>query len=413
MSPPPPLILLLLTLACTCGRAQTIAPPVPETRKADSLALRPPMGWNSWNVFRCDIDEEKVKAMADALAASGMRAAGYQYVIIDDCWQGERDANGRITADPEKFPSGMKALADYVHARGLKFGIYSDAGRKTCGGYPGSRGYEFLDAATFAAWGVDYLKYDWCYTDPHQNAEASYLLMRDALAATGRPVVLSICEWGSNEPWNWAQPVGHLWRTTVDIAECFDCKMNWGGLGVLQIIDAQEALRLRHGPGGWNDPDMLQIGNGFLTEAEERTHFSMWAMLAAPLLAGNDLRGMSAATRAILTNAEVIAVDQDPLGKSALKYVDYGDREIWFRPLAGGDYAFCFLNRGREPWELDYLLSEQGIFDLAAGRKFYPVRPGLRVRDLWAKEDIGTTDKPLRRVIGAHDVLMVRVSAAD
>ena len=403
-------LLTLFPLVLVMGlSAQPVAPPVPETRKADSLALTPPMGWNSWNVFRCDIDEEKVRAMADLLVSSGMRDAGYEYVIIDDCWQGERDEYGRLTADPAKFPGGIKALADYVHARGLKFGIYSDAGYKTCGGYPGSRGYEFIDARTFAEWGVDYLKYDWCYAEEDQSAPASYRLMRKALLATGRPIVLSICEWGSNEPWAWAQPVGHLWRTTVDIAECFDCEMNWGGLGVLQIIDRQEALRLRHGPGGWNDPDMLQVGNDFLTPAEERTHFAMWAMLAAPLLAGHDLRSMTTATKELLTNPETIAIDQDPLGQSALKFVDYGDHEIWFRPLSGGDYALCLINRGETPWLVDEHWGGKGVFDLAAGRKWYPFTAGQPVRDVLGRRDLGRVTSRLRATVGAHDVLLLRV----
>ena len=395
-------LLVLLLLA-------SIAPAL-AAQKFTDLAPTPPMGWNSWNVFRCDIDEAKIRGMADAMVQSGMRDVGYEYLIIDDCWQGERDSLGRLTADPAKFPSGMRALAEYVHARGLKFGIYSDAGDRTCGGYPGSRGHEYQDARTFASWGVDYLKYDWCYVHEEQSAEASYHLMSQALRAAGRPVILSICEWGSNQPGEWAAPIGHLWRTTVDIVDCYDCETNWGGLGVLQIIDRQLPLRLDAGPHAWNDPDMLEIGNEGLSLAECRTQMSMWAMLAAPLLAGNDLRTMTPAIRDVLTNPAVIAIDQDSLGQGALKFLDYGDREIWFRPLTGGDYAFCFLNRSAEPWTVDHVLSSEGVFDLAAGRKFYPIRPGRPVRDLWTGQELPNTDVPLDRTIQGHDVLLVRVT---
>ena len=225
-----------------------------------------------------------VRETADAMVATGMRDAGYRYVIIDDCWQGERDADGFIQPDPERFPSGMKALADYVHAKGLKLGLYSDAGWTTCGDRPGSRGHEYQDALSYARWGIDYLKYDWCDTDG-LNAEGAYQTMRDALEAAGRPIVFGICEWGDNQPWEWGKTIGHLWRTTGDIAPCFDCEVDhgdWSSWGVLRILDMQEGLRAHAGPGHWNDPDMLEVGNG-MSEAEDRAHFSMWAMLAAPL----------------------------------------------------------------------------------------------------------------------------------
>ena len=256
------------------------------------LARTPPMGWNSWNKFGCHVNEALIRSAADQMVASGMRAVGYQYIVIDDCWQGERDANGNIQPDAKLFPSGIKALADYVHSRGLKFGIYTDAGTKTCAGRAGSRGHEFQDARQYAAWGVDYLKEDWCNTAT-QNAEASYATMHEALVATGRPVVLSICEWGAAKPHLWGQEVGgNLWRTTGDIADKFEGKDDYR-IGMMDIVDLNADLHSYAGPGHWNDPDMLQIGNGGMTPVEYRTHFSMWAMMAAPLLAGNDLAAMS------------------------------------------------------------------------------------------------------------------------
>jgi alpha-galactosidase len=235
---------ILLTFACiVCASA--------SAQKFDQLALTPPMGWNSWNHFACDVSEDLIRQTADAMVASGMKDAGYQYINIDDCWHGERDAQGFIQPDPKRFPSGMKALGDYIHSKGLKFGIYSDAGSKTCGGKPGSRGHEYQDAQTYAQWGVDYLKYDWCNVEG-LKAEGAYQTMRDALHAAGRPIVFSICEWGDNQPWLWAKDVGHLWRTTGDIYACFDCKINhstWNSWGVLQILDKQKGLREYAGPG--------------------------------------------------------------------------------------------------------------------------------------------------------------------
>src|SRR5919202_887529 len=321
-------------------------------QKFEGLARTPPMGWNSWNRFGCDVSEALIRATADAMVSSGMRDAGYRYVNIDDCWHGTRDSLGFIRPDPQRFPSGMKALADYVHAKGLRLGIYSDAGWKTCGGRPGSRGHEYQDALTYASWGIDYLKYDWCNTEGLKQ-EGAYLTMREALAAAGRPIVFSICEWGTSNPWEWAKAVGHLWRTTGDITACFDCVRdhgNWQSLGVMQILDKQRGLRAHAGPGHWNDPDMLEVGNG-MSAAEDRAHFSMWAMLAAPLIAGNDLRSMSRETAEILTNREVIAVDQDSLGVQGFPYSSATSDgvEIWFKPLAGGDWAMAVLNRGTAP----------------------------------------------------------------
>ena len=381
-----------------------------RAQKFEELARTPPMGWNSWNHFGCDVSESLIRATADAMVESGMRDAGYTYVNIDDCWHGARDSLGFIQPDPARFPSGMKALADYVHARGLKLGIYSDAGWRTCGGRPGSRGHEYQDARTYAEWGIDYLKYDWCNTD-NLEAEGAYQTISAALRAAGRPIVLSICEWGENDPWVWGARYGHLWRTTGDITSCFDCVIDHGGWksrGILPILDLQEGLRQYAGPGHWNDPDMLEVGNG-MTVAEDRAHFSMWAMLAAPLIAGNDLRTMSPETRSILTNRGVIAVDQDPLGVQGFPYRSEGDLQIWFRPLAEGAWAMAVLNRGETARPLRFEWSGDPVGDAQSGRQasFDSVR--YRLRDLWRERDAGDTSRPLTGTIPPHDVLMLRL----
>ncbi len=396
---------LALALTFVCASAA-------RAQKFEGLAPTPPMGWNSWNRFGCDVSERLIRETADAMVATGMKAAGYQYVVIDDCWHGERDAEGNIGPDPARFPSGMKALADYVHSKGLKLGIYSDAGAKTCGGRPGSRGHEYQDALTYARWGVDYLKYDWCNNEG-LRAEGAYATMRDALHAAGRPVVFSLCEWGSNKPWEWAKPVGHLWRTTGDITACFDCEKSfgtWSPLSVMRIVDAERDLRAHAGPGRWNDPDMLEVGNG-MTESEDRAHFSMWAMLAAPLMAGNDLREMSKATRETLTNAEVVAVDQDALGVQGFRHYAEGALEVWFKPLQGGDWAVCFLNRADAPRPVAYDWKGHGAFtDGLSGASFDPAKTTYRLRDLWAKKSAGTTGAPFNAQVPAHDVVVLRLS---
>jgi len=387
----------------------TVAPGA-RAQKFEDLALTPPMGWNSWNHFECNISEGIVRETADAMVASGMRDAGYLYVNIDDCWQGERDGDGFMQADPERFPSGMRALADYVHSKGLKLGLYSDAGWTTCGGRPGSRGYEFQDALSYARWGIDYLKYDWCDTDG-LNAEGAYQTMSAALTAAGRPVVFSICEWGENRPWEWGKELGHLWRTTGDIGPCFDCEVDhgdWSSWGVLRVLDMQDGLRAHAGPGHWNDPDMMEVGNG-MSVSEDRAHFSMWAMLAAPLIAGNDLRTMSEATRAILTNREVIAIDQDPLGVQGFRHSTDGELELWFKPLEGGDWAMCVLNRGASPRPIELVWQDEDVEDkLSDLQPLFKARL-YRIRDLWTGTDLGTTRQPLRAEIAGHDVLMVRL----
>jgi alpha-galactosidase len=372
---------------------------IPHVAGADGLASTPPTGWNSWNKFGCDVSEKLMKEMADALVSTGMKDAGYQYLVIDDCWQVRRDAEGRIVPDPDRFPSGMKALADYVHGKGLKFGLYSDAGTGTCQKRPGSKEHEEIDARTYAAWGVDYLKYDWCNAEG-QDTRDSYARMSRALRASGRPIVFSICEWGSTKPWLWAPGIGHLWRSTGDIQDCWDCGKDWGGLGVVKIIDLQADLHPFAGPGHWNDPDMLEVGNGGLNAAESRSHFSFWALLAAPLMAGNDLRTMSAETREILTNREVIAVDQDPLGMQGRKVRDDGDQEIWMKPLADGAKAVILFNRGSEAANVGVAWEDVSLAP----------RSKALVRDLWKKADAGSFTGRYEATVGAHDVVMVRIT---
>jgi alpha-galactosidase len=384
-------------------------------QKFEGLALTPPMGWNSWNTFQCNVNEQIIRSTADAMVSSGMRDAGYQYIVIDDCWHGKRDSLGFIHPDPVRFPSGMKALADYIHSKGMKFGIYSCAGNQTCGGRPGSRGHEYQDAITYASWGVDYLKYDWC--DTHGlNAAGAYATMRDALFAAGRPVVFSLCEWGDNQPWTWAEDVGHLWRITGDITNCFDCEVNhgsWSSWGVMQIVEMRRDIRRFAGPGHWNDPDMLEVGNG-MSVGENRAHLSLWCILAAPLIAGNDITGMSKETGEILTNREVIAVDQDSLGIQGFRYNSNDeDLEVWVKPLSHGDWAVCFLNRTEKEQKLQYDWSRHVIDDGLSHTVLNPNTSSYAIRDLWKKRDLGTTRTRLLSEVGPHDVFMVRLTKSE
>lgn len=387
---------------------------VSQAQKFEELAQTPPMGWNSWNKFACDIDAEMIRSTADAMVESGMKDAGYEYVVIDDCWHGGRDSLGFIYPDSTRFPNGMKALADYVHSKGLKLGIYSDAGTETCAGYPGSRGYEYQDALQYAKWGIDYLKYDWCNTE-NIDPVGAYTTMRDALYEAGRPILFSMCEWGDNQPWKWAEDIGHMWRTTGDIYICWDCKHDHGGYyswGVMKILDMQEGLRKHAGPGHWNDPDMLEVGNG-LDVKEDRAHFSMWAMLAAPLIAGNDLRNMSQETTDILTNKEVIAVDQDSLSVQGFKYNSVDSVETWFKPLSNEEWAVCFLNRADNPREVKFDWQNNEVVDEIFGHEAKFNKITYSMRDLWAHEKAGTTDKPFRATISSHDVAMFRLKPLE
>ncbi|SFV32433.1 glycoside hydrolase family 27 protein [Thermoflavifilum thermophilum] len=356
----------------------------------NGLAPTPPMGWNSWNHFGCNIDENIIKEMADAMVSSGMKDAGYEYINIDDCWMDTvRDAQGRLQADPKRFPHGIKWLADYVHSKGLKLGIYSSAGTKTCAGYPASLDHEEIDAKTFASWGVDYLKYDNCYNQGRPLIER-YQAMQQALAHCGRPIVFSICEWGLENPWEWAPRLGNLWRTTGDIRDSWE--------SVMSILDQQVGLASYAGPGHWNDPDMLEVGNGGMTTTEYRAHFSLWCILAAPLIAGNDLRHMSPETKEILTNRDMIAVDQDPLGKEGYKLQDDGDEEIWVKEMADGSRVVLFLNRGEHTAFMTTDAHQVGL----------PDAPQYRLRDLWSHKE-SHTESLIRGFVPSHGVLVFRV----
>ncbi len=374
--------------------AMPVRHPLPALHKVpyNGLAKTPPMGWNSWNKFGGRVDDAAVRGMADAMAANGMRDAGYQYINIDDTWEGMRDAGGSITTNT-KFPD-MKALADYVHAKGLKLGIYSSPGPNTCAGYEGSYGHEVQDAKTYAAWGIDYLKYDWCgartlYTD--EQMPAVYQIMGDALLATGRSIVYSLCQYGRLDVWKWGPDVGgNLWRTTGDIRDAWD--------SMTRIGFGQKDLASYAAPGRWNDPDMLEIGNGGMSDDEYRTHMSLWSILAAPLLAGNDLRNMSRSIHDILTNREVIAVDQDPLGKQGTKAWGTGDQEIWTRALADGSTAVGVFNRGAADAVIAVRWSDIGLSTHGA------------VRDLWAKASVVTKGPELTATVPAHGVAFWRVA---
>jgi alpha-galactosidase len=366
------------------------------------VAATPPMGWNSWNHFASKVDDATVRAAADALVSSGMRDAGYVYVNIDDTWEAsERDAQGRIQTN-KKFPD-MKALADYVHSKRLKLGIYSSPGDQTCAHYLGSLGHEEQDAQTYAEWGIDYLKYDLCGFSKQMKAapggdagpqaqqmmEDAYTKMHRAIEKTGRPMVLSLCQYGWGAVWRWGASVGgNLWRTTGDISDKYS-SMATIGFG-------QAGLSKYAGPGHWNDPDMLEVGNGGMNAEEYRTHMSLWAMLAAPLLAGNDLQAMTPETLSILLNKEVIAIDQDALGKQGDRVAAEGPLEVWARPLANGDRAVAIFNR-----ENRALLYKADL--RAAG-----VKAGAHLRDLWTGKDVSATDGELSATVPAHGVLLLR-----
>jgi alpha-galactosidase len=380
-------------------------------QKFEGLALTPPMGWNSWNTFACNVDEALIREMTDAVVSSGMKDAGYTYIVIDDCWHGQRDSLGFIHPDPQRFPSGIKVLADYIHSKGLKFGIYSCAGDKTCGGRPGSRGHEYQDAISYAQWGVDYLKYDWC-NNTGLNSVGAYTTMRDALYAAGRPIVFSLCEWGDTKPWEWAKDVGHLWRITGDITDCFDCEVNhgsWSSWGIIKTIELRKGIRQYAGPGHWNDPDMMEIGRG-MTLNEDRAHFSMWAMLAAPLMAGNDLRNMKKEVTEVLTNKDVLAVDQDSLGVQGLKFNDNENGvETWVKPLKNSDWAICFLNKSEQKQKIDFDWAKKYIADDISKKTLNTNETTYSIKDLWTKKNLGSTKKNLIAEIPSHDVLMVRL----
>lgn len=384
-----------------------------SAQKIENLASLPPMGWNSWNTFEVHINEQLVKEMADKMVSSGMRDAGYTYLVLDDGWMKKdgRDSNGDLIPDPEKFPSGLQNLVDYVHSKGLKFGLYNSAGTQTCAGYPGTRGYEYQDARFYARHGVDFLKYDWCGTEGIQAKEA-YTTMSKALAQTGRNIVFSVCEWGDNQPWEWAEPLGHMWRISGDIYPCFDCEhkhpTGWSSWGVLRILNMRENIRKYSGPDGWNDFDMLEVGNG-MSAAQDRTHFTMWSMMSSPLFAGNDLRSMSSQTLSILTDRDIIALNQDPLGVQGFKWKTMGEVEIWVKPLAERNFAVAFLNRSTQKQKIEFNWSREIIKDPDFPYQLDLVQNTFRLRNLWKKRNEGTTKAKSVLELEPHDVVVYRL----
>lgn len=391
-------------LLCTAG---AIAPavadsPAPATASAtapqsgNGLALTPPMGFNNWNSTHCraEFNESMVKGIADIFVEKGLKDAGYQYVNLDDCWaKPQRDADGKLEADPVRFPNGIKAVADYVHSKGLKLGIYTSAGTKTCDsvGLPGALGHEYSDAQQFADWGVDYLKYDNC-NNQGVDAKLRYTTMRDALEATGRPIVYSICEWGENKPWEWAADVGNLWRTTGDISD------SWGSM--VSIMKQNLPLASAAGPGHWNDPDMLEVGNGGMTDTEYRTHFSMWSVMAAPLLIGSDLRKATPETFEILSNREVIAVDQDPLGKQGTVLSSTDGRWVVAKEMRDGSRVVALFNESGSAQRISTTAKAAGLPQAAA----------YTMRDLWEHATYNTAGT-ISATVPAHGTVLLRVAA--
>ncbi|WP_405970302.1 NPCBM/NEW2 domain-containing protein [Streptomyces sp. NBC_00988] len=387
-------------LLCTAGlAAPAVAAPSQDPVSpalADGQALTPPMGFNNWNSTNCraEFNESMVEGIADIFVNKGLKAAGYQYVNLDDCWAlSNRDADGKLVPDPVRFPHGIKAVADYVHSKGLKLGIYTSAGTKTCNdaGFPGGLGHEYSDAQQFADWGVDYLKYDNC-NNQGVDAKLRYTTMRDALKATGRPIVFSICEWGENKPWEWAADVGHLWRTTGDISD------NWGSM--LSILKQNLPLAPYAGPGHWNDPDMLEVGNGGMTDTEYRSHFSMWSIMAAPLLIGSDLRTATPATFDILDNKEVIAVDQDPLGKQGNVVTSEGGRWVVAKEMKDGSRTVALFNETGSAQRIATTAAAVGL----------PNAHAYTLRDLWQHRSYNTAGA-ISATVPAHGTVLVRVSA--
>ena len=382
--------LILALMACLLvGTLATLLASATSAQTSASLAPTPPMGWNSWNKFGCNVSDKLIREMADAVVSSGMQAAGYQYVNIDDCWQVSRDASGTIVADPARFPSGIKALADYVHGKGLKLGIYTDAGTGTCEKRPGSLNHEVQDAKTYASWGIDYVKIDWCNAEG-LDPEVQYAKLRDALANSGHPIVFSICNWGVKTPWRWGPATGNLWRTTGDINDTYD-RMSLIGFG-------QNGLEKFSGPGHWNDPDMLEVGNGGMKRDEYRTHMALWALLAAPLLAGNDLRNMSPETKELLLNTEVLAVDQDAKGVQGHRVWEEGPLEIWVKPLADGSHAVGLFNRSESATQMTLDFKSIGA------------PASAKLRDLLDHKDLGIAQNSYSAEVPTHGVVLVKVS---
>ena len=389
--------------------------PLCFAQKFENVALTPPMGWNSWNTFEVNINEDLVKKTADIIVSSGLKDAGYEYIVLDDGWmvKDHRDKNGDLIPDPVKFPHGMKALIDYVHSKGLKFGLYNCAGTQTCAGYPGTRGYEYQDARFYANLGIDFLKYDWCNTNGI-NATEAYTTMSKALKAAGKPIVFSICEWGDNQPWDWATPVGNLWRISGDIYPCFDCEYkheegNWSSWGVLRILEMRKDIRKFSGPDHWNDFDMMEVGNG-MTNTEDKSHFTLWSMMASPLFAGNDLRIMKSETLNILTNKEIIAINQDALGIQGFKYQSENGVDVWVKPLFDENWAVVFLNRSDKTQKINFDWKKHIIEDKDFKYILNLTSQKYNVRDLWEHIDLGNTNKIFQKELAPHDVIAIKLT---
>ena len=389
--------------------------PLCFAQKFENVALTPPMGWNSWNTFEVNINEDLIKKTADIIVSSGLKDAGYEYIVLDDGWmvKDHRDKNGDLIPDPVKFPHGMKALIDYVHSKGLKFGLYNCAGTQTCAGYPGTRGYEYQDARFYANLGIDFLKYDWCNTNGI-NATEAYTTMSKALKAAGKPIVFSICEWGDNQPWDWATPVGNLWRISGDIYPCFDCEYkhkegNWSSWGVLRILEMRKDIRKFSGPDHWNDFDMMEVGNG-MTNTEDKSHFTLWSMMASPLFAGNDLRIMKSETLNILTNKEIIAINQDALGIQGFKYQSENGVDVWVKPLFDENWAVIFLNRSDKTQKINFDWKKHIIEDKDFKYILNLTSQKYNVRDLWEHIDLGNTNKIFQKELASHDVIAIKLT---
>ena len=356
------------------------------------LAQTPPMGWNSWNHFRLNINDAVIREQAKVLVTSGMKAAGYEYLVIDGGWEGYHDAQGVFHANVLKFPD-MQALCDYIHSLGLKVGIHTTPGPVTCSGREGSYRYEKQDAQTFARWGIDFVKYDWCSGNTVYQPDqlgAAYEKMHQALRQTGRPIVYNLCEYGMNEVWKWGASVGgNMWRTTGDIQDDY--------YHMAHIGFEQNGLEKYAGPSHWNDPDMLEIGNGGMTNEEYRTQMSLWCILAAPLFAGNDLTKMTPETVDILMNPEVIAVDQDRAGIQGHRVWQEGPLEIWMKPLSDGGKAVGLFNREEHP------------MTMTVDFKILGLSGPVRVHDLWLRKDLGTFTGSFTATVPRHGVVMIRV----
>lgn len=397
--------MLFLVILSASSNAQT------RVHDGKLLAPTPPMGWMTWNFFADNIHEEDIREMADAMVASGMVAAGYDHIFIDDGWQGGRDNRNNIIPDPKKFPSGIKALADYMHSRGIKLGIYSDAAQLTCAGYTGSLHFEDQDARTFASWGIDYLKYDYCGA-PHDTsiAKARYKKMADALRKSGRDIVFGVCEWGQLGPWLWAAEIGgQLWRTTYDVRDKWKRRPDEkSGEGIMDIVDVNANLSQYAGPGKWNDPDMLVIGlygkkgpsgdlGGYgMTDVEYQSQMSLWSIMAAPLIGTNDVRNMNDATKRILMNKEIIAIDQDPLGKQGERKIKNEEWNVFVKPLADGDFAIAILNRSDTTQNYRLRFSDIGLDG------------EYTLRDVWEHRDLKAA-KEWRGKLDAHETRVFRM----